>query len=666
MNSFLNKLSGLLCLLFIGGQLNAQISMNDVNLIDYSADPETYFDSTLSVFTDRGAWFGFSYPTKPEHYGGFVGPYLLAEKNGTWLGTNTCQLVIEDFTSKRVVDWSGFEMKTTSFRSHLIQMFESVEFRIIQTLMYTSTRSAILYTQVQNKTNRPKTLKFKWRFNPQLTNIKKLPQSFGMLYKSTTSNERVMIYGLDQFPYVNPRSEFPIQMTEMTIEPEEMAELHIGITVMFGGDDFADEEKIQKKVKMAFLDSLEAYQEEKNKISRRLQSKMDPAFLDSAFIRVLNKSLLTLQNNWRAGADLLKHDGLFPSYQDKSYHGFWAWDSWKHAVALSHIDSALAKDQVRAMYDYMDEDGFIPDCIFRDTTFEKHNFRNTKPPLSGWAIWEVYRQTGDLNFLTEMYPKLLKQHQWWYTFRDHDKDGLCEYGSQDGTLEAARWESGMDNAVRFDDTKMLSIGDTIFSMDQESVDLNSYLMQEKLLLSYMALSMKDTVNAKKMKDEASRLMDKIQKQFWDPSTGWFYDTKIDGKSFIKVMGCEGWSPLWTRTATKEQAEKVKESMMIPENFFGTVPFQSLSARDPKFQPKEGYWRGSVWLDQAYFGVRGLANYGFEKEAKKATMRLIRNAEGVTEKGEPIRETYHPQTGEGMDAKHFSWSAAHYILLLLNK
>ena len=32
---------------------------------------------------------------------------------------------------------------------------------------------------------------------------------------------------------------------------------------------------------------------------------------------------------------------------------------------------------------------------------------------------------------------------------------MCEYGSTDGTLEAAAWESGMDNAIRFDDAMML-------------------------------------------------------------------------------------------------------------------------------------------------------------------------------------------------------------------
>ena len=58
--------------------------------------------------------------------------------------------------------------------------------------------------------------------------------------------------------------------------------------------------------------------------------------------------------------------------------------------------------------------------------------------------------------MAELYPQIVKYHEWWYKNRDHDGNGLCEYGSTDGTEIAARWESGMDNAVRFDDIKMLN------------------------------------------------------------------------------------------------------------------------------------------------------------------------------------------------------------------
>jgi len=69
------------------------------------------------------------------------------------------------------------------------------------------------------------------------------------------------------------------------------------------------------------------------------------------------------------------------------------------------------------------------------------------------------------------------------------------------------------------------------------------------------------------------------------------------------------------------------------------------------------------LDQVYFAISGLRKYGYEEEAKDLTHQLLNNMKGL--KGdEAIRENYHPLSGEGLEANHFSWSAAHILLLLI--
>ena len=105
-------------------------------------------------------------------------------------------------------------------------------------------------------------------------------------------------------------------------------------------------------------------------------------------------------------------------------------------------------------------------------------------------------------------------------------------------------------------------------------------------------------------------------------------------------------------------------MMDTEKFYTKVPFQTMAKDHPKFDPMNGYWRGPNWLDQAYFGVKGLRNYGFDTAADKATIQIFEGASGVLGKGKAIRENYHPITGEGREAHNFSWSAAHLIMLLM--
>ena len=189
------------------------------------------------------------------------------------------------------------------------------------------------------------------------------------------------------------------------------------------------------------------------------------------------------------------------------------------------------------------------------------------------------------------------------------------------------------------------------------------LYAEKGYLATLADALGQTDEANLYRTEAKLLKKRIQDQFYDNEDGWFYDTNLKGSTFIKGAGSEGWTALWAGAATQEQAEAVKSKMMDPKKFYTKVPFQTMSADHPKFNPLKGYWRGPNWLDQAYFGVKGLRNYGFDQEADRATKQILEGAEGILDFGSPIYENYHPITGEGLNAKNFSWSAAHIIMLL---
>ena len=103
--------------------------------------------------------------------------------------------------------------------------------------------------------------------------------------------------------------------------------------------------------------------------------------------------------------------------------------------------------------------------------------------------------------------------------------------------------------------------------------------------------------------------------------------------------------------------------MSPEHFNTKIPFPTLSASHPEFDPKNGYWRGPVWLDQAYFALVGMQSYGYREEAKRLKEKIFQNAEGLLMAEQPLRENYDPRDAKGLNAKHFSWSAAHLLLLL---
>lgn len=367
--------------------------------------------------------------------------------------------------------------------------------------------------------------------------------------------------------------------------------------------------------------------------------------------RVAVKAVMTLLSNRRAARGGLLHEGVIPSHSVDYFTGFWAWDSWKHAVALSLFEPELAKNQIKAMFDYQTPEGMIVDCIYTDPA--ENNARNSKPPLAAWAVQAVWEATADTAFVREIFPALLKYHRWWYAYRDHDRNGYCEYGSADGTTVAAAWESGMDNAVRFDRTGMLDNGKGGWSFDQESVDLNAFLAVEYTLLKQLAkacsISFEDTVRTY---DPAA--------YFFDSSAGYFFDRRLSDKSFVTCEGSEGYVPLWGGLATPEQAQQTLRLFTDPDKMGTYVPFPTLAADNPDFTPN-GYWRGPVWLDQTYFGIHGLRRYGYTELADEYTKNTFDRLNGLTGDA-PIHENYDTHTGARLKSANFSWSAAHLLLL----
>lgn len=647
------------------GQVSTDGKSNYLNfsedILDFHFTPKDSVDRSGLMFSDQGSWFAYSYSDSIGTITDFSGPFLMTQQNGVWSSKSLASIKIAigsnliNFKKENIIEQK-------SYSSHLEQTFCADGVELKETLLFLNGHTALIKYEFTNTNQRIIQLTYHWKNEPLLTNSLKLSSQRNVLKISSNISTALGVITFPKSTIINNlENGFSTEFQELELKPNQTKEVVIAQTFIFPEYSWEEEKKI---INISDFDSiLNTRKQEKNDELKTLIANSKPQFKDNKYARVLAKAQLTLQNNWRIAAGELNHQGLFPSYHYEWFHGFWSWDSWKHAAGLSRFAPELAKDQIRAMFDYQADDGFILDCIYRDTTIENHNYRDTKPPLAAWAVVQILKKDRDINFAKEMYSQLIKYHRWWYAKRDHDKDGLCEYGSTDGTVLAAKWESGMDNAIRFDSSKILKNSEGAYSLNQESVDLNAYLYAEKLYLAHLAERLGKKAESDELKSNAKELKRLIQDQFYDKQDGWFYDTNLEGTQFIKGAGSEGWTALWAKAASPEQAEAVKTKMMDKQKFFSKVPFQTMSKDHPKFDPLNGYWRGPNWLDQAYFGIKGLRNYGYDLEADKATIQIMDGAEGLLEKGKSIRENYHPITGEGREAHNFSWSAAHIILML---
>ncbi|WNC73226.1 alpha-glucosidase [Thalassotalea psychrophila] len=783
---------------------SAVYKFNDV--IDRAGTPtkhkdyDSYQNQKFNPFFDLGAWHGFLLPESESNYGSFPGPLIIAEEYSLYIAEKLELLTIKDAISKQSYDFNKAEKSIHSRPGSLSQTYQFDDLSVELTLQYANNRTALVKTSISNKSSSSKKLSLLWqgRLLQQWDDKHTVEQALPNWQRNISADQYSVAISFSKQRNIwdiltSGSSEYQIKRSiaanttidskAHTYQSESQLELASAEKqVLFTTHSYVhnQQEALQQQdLSNQILADSERYIQE---AEQRWQSylslglKQSNAAIEQQKIAV--KAIETLSANWRSSAGALLHDSVTPSVTARWFNGTWAWDSWKHAYALAHFNNDLAKDNVRAMFDYQvdktdsvrpQDDGMVIDAIFYNKDTARNgdggnwNERNTKPPLASWAVWEIYQASNDIEFIKEMFPKLQRYHQWWYKNRDHNNNGLIEYGGNKhrfhndaagnisfsvkfvdnkvadfavnhcqaeqeqwfncsgmqvykqllengnyteldiGAQHGAGWESGMDNAARFGfiNAEQLQTyandkyqGDVElarkdwqvmffenksaqgallgFSINQESVELNAYLANEKSLLANMAKLLGLTRVAEQYQQESLRLAARVNQCFFDQQSGFYYDRKISDTDKADQHGClgeilvsrgrgpEGWSPLWAGIADKEKAEQVKNVMLNPDEFNSLVPLGTASQSNPAFDA-DIYWRGRVWLDQVYFGLIALNNYGYEQEATMLANKLFNNAQGLSANGS-IRENYNPITGAVQGASNFSWSAAHLLML----
>lgn len=708
------------------------------NVLNIQASPTAeFYKSGTSVnkyshFSEMGAWHGYYLPKEGDtaHYGGFTGPLIIAEEYPVNLSKQISKLNIKNVSTGKDYDFKLSQHKFIYYPGRLHQEYNFNDLTVTMDLIFVSDRTALIRTNLKNTSTKASEYQISWTGDilNQLTiggKTSDLQQSLTATddgvqvdfstvrntssYMTTDENKFDVSYSQPVTTTVTG-NDYQSKLNEnIKLSGNASTDIYTSESYVFTNDEQSAE---QAKVSQYFNNATSYFTKNNSRWEKYLNKTEtnNVTGRDKQLNKAAVKSLETLTTNWLSPAGELKHDGIVPAMGDRWFVGFWAWDSWKEASAVAEYDPELAENVVRSLFDYQiqpnddlrpQDAGMIPDAIFynkdkyRGGDSINWNERNSKPPLAAWSVWQIYQQNHDKAFLEEMYPKLVEYHNWWYTNRDHNHDGLAEYGAtvhdlhfktvdgkkvpnKDEVILGAAWESGMDNAVRFDadgvgkddqGVKVLENKDDNgnllgFSINQESVDLNAYLYAEKGYLASIAKVLGKTGDVAKYTSEAETLRDKINSKMFDKKTGFYYDLQFVGDKKQMVVdrgkGTEGWIPLWARVSTQSQANDVRDVMMNTGMFNTYMPMPTSSRDNKKFAPTK-YWRGPVWLDQAFFGVEGLQNYGFDKDAKTLTNKLYDHAEGLLGDG-PIRENYNPLNGQGLNSENFSWSSSVFYML----
>jgi len=366
-----------------------------------------------------------------------------------------------------------------------------------------------------------------------------------------------------------------------------------------------------------------------------------------------------LAKNWTTG----ERAGVPYAYTRPSplrYPWQWYWDSCFASIAWRHFDPTRSRTELESLLAAQRPSGFIGHTIFwnRPVSIWRRLFYNVRdrsaemtetiqPPLLAWA-WRI--AVGD----PADEPRIAAHADWLAANRDLEGDGLLWIVQPD--------ESGLDSSPKFDPVwggrAHGLLGFPRLVAHNRHHDWNARVIRDgggpvlcevvvNVLwgLSLLALGRPSITPA-------------LVERLYDAERGLFWDQAMPSGARPPVETWASLAPLALPDLPEEIGRRlVEEHLLDPKRFWLEFPPPSVAATEPSFRPGamggllRRYWRGPTWVNAAWLLWLGLARLGYDEPAE----RLATQVRGMVER-EGLREYYNPNTGAGLGARDFTWTA----------
>ena len=427
---------------------------------------------------------------------------------------------------------------------------------------------------------------------------------------------------------------------------------------------------------------------------------------------LLEKAKAVLEKNW---------NGKFTKPAPNLYPHQWNWDTGFIAIGQSHFNPERAEAELRHLFSAQWSTGMVPQIVFGEEKnaryFPGPDFWQTyglamlpegmrtsgitMPPVHGFVLWMYYEAHPDpekaIDFLRELFPKVLHLHRYLYEYRDPNKEGLVyvRHPWEPGTDNSPTWDVVLES-MQIDKSKLPPYQrkdlqnleaalhrptDTDYDRYVYLVDLFRkhryddlaiekdcpFKIQDPLFNGILCWSNECLIKIGQLLgeqvDELVRWNEmtifSMNHKLWDAEVGTYHAYDLTKQQIIPCFTSSGLLPMVGMVPTQEQAERILQRIQH-EDFSGKsdqpafrLPTYQLDG--PVFDPAK-YWRGPIWINMNWLLYQGLKRYDMFEAAEKVrsdSLELIRKY-GFFEYFDPYRNA---DTAKGYGTDQFSWTAA---------
>jgi glycogen debranching enzyme len=228
-------------------------------------------------------------------------------------------------------------------------------------------------------------------------------------------------------------------------------------------------------------------------------------------------------------------------------------------------------------------------------------------PLFVMLAGAYYERSGDLAFLTEIWPNVLAALDWINVYGDADHDGFIEYQAkaQKGLVQQG-WKDSHDSVFHRDG----SLAPAPIAL----CEVQAYVFGARKAAARIASALQLRDLAQKLEREAEAIRYEFERQFWDDELG-TYVLALDGeKKPCRVRTSNAGHCLWTGIASRERAGHLSRTLLADDMFCGWG-VRTVASSEVRYNPM-AYHNGSVWPHDNALVASGLGRYGHKDEALK--------------------------------------------------
>jgi glycogen debranching enzyme len=228
-------------------------------------------------------------------------------------------------------------------------------------------------------------------------------------------------------------------------------------------------------------------------------------------------------------------------------------------------------------------------------------------PLYLVALHEVWKWTGDVDFVASHLDIAERCLDWIDRYGDFDGDGFQEYRTRSPRgFENMAWKDASDAVVYPDGTQV--------RQPKALCELQGYVFDawKRMADIYEAFGRAD--RAVLLRRKAADLQARFEERFWCEEIGSYCFGLDPNKRPIATVASNAGHCLWSGIASREHAVRVAERLMRPDMWSGWG-IRTLSSDNPAYNPFS-YQRGSVWPHDNGIIALGFRRYGLFAEAAR--------------------------------------------------